>query len=144
MHPTIERNINLFRNYINEIDFVLDEENGRDGTPFFAMNIRTDSGANIRLVAAFTLDYPSVDIYCFNLADITNPLKREIALKHINDLNINYRYSKFTINDEGAVTISAALDFNESFDPSLIVRHIRLLYKAADDEYRNFMKIAWS
>jgi len=144
MISTVQRNISLFKQYLNEINLYLEEGQGGDGTPFFATNERTSNGANIRIVAAFSLEYPSVDVYCFNLADITNPLKKDIALKHINELNIQYRYAKFYMNVEGAVTIQSSLDFNETFDPSIVIKHIQMLYRAADEEYKNFMKIAWA
>jgi hypothetical protein len=144
MIPIVQSNIAAFRNYLYEIDLPLNEEQNSDGTPYFATNERTENGANIRLVVAFLPDHPSIDVYCFNLADITNPLKREIALKHINDLNTNYRYTKFTMNDEGAIVIQSSIDFNENFDPSIVVKHVQMIYRAANEEYRHFMKIAWA
>ncbi|AIQ20671.1 hypothetical protein H70357_31285 [Paenibacillus sp. FSL H7-0357] len=100
-----------FKNYINQIDFYMNEELGEEGTSFFSMNVKTDNGANIRIVVSFQENYPSADVYCFNVADINNPLKRDIALQHINDVNNSYRYAKFHITSEGTVSISTALDF---------------------------------
>lgn len=139
-----ERNTDLFKQHIAKIDFYMEENYNQNGS-FFAINEKTNNGANIRIVASFSNEYPSVDVYCFNLAEITNPLKREIALKHMNELNTNYRFSKFILNDEGSVAIQSSLDFtDDNFNPELVVKHVMMLYHAANDEYQNFMKIAWA
>lgn len=144
MNSIVDRNINLFRNHCNEINFYL-EEGQNESYTYFACNERTDNGANIRLVASFSTEYPSVDVYCFNLADITDPLKKETALKHINELNNNYRYAKFLLGNDGVVTIQSCLDFTDTnFAPELVIKHMMMLYHAANDEYKNFMKIAWA
>ncbi|GAB6990166.1 YbjN domain-containing protein [Paenibacillus pini] len=144
MKATIQDNIAMFKSHMNEINFKM-EENITEKNTFFASNEKTAHGGNIRLIASFPFDHNSVDIYCFNLAEISNPSKREAALNHINDLNINYRYAKFTLSEEGSVAISLCIDFTDiQFAPELVMRQIMMIYHAANDEYEQLMKIAWS
>ena len=72
----VAQNINAFRNHLQAEDFHMMENENNDGSIFFSTDQRTDSGANIRLVVAFSNDYTSVDMYCLNIAQVNNPLKK--------------------------------------------------------------------
>ena len=138
----INKNINSFKNHLQSENFYMEENKNSDGSSFFSTEQRTENGANIRIVVAFSNEYPSVDIYAFNIAEVKDPLKKESVLKLLNNLNLNYRYTKFTIDDNDSITLSSALDFTETnFDPSLILRHIFMIYNGANDEFKSFMKL---
>ncbi|GAB6505958.1 TPA: hypothetical protein ACOQ31_003929 [Bacillus cereus] len=141
----VAQNINAFRNHLQAEDFHMMENENNDGSIFFSTDQRTDSGANIRLVVAFSNDYTSVDMYCLNIAQVNNPLKKDAILTLLNDLNTDYRFAKFTIENSNSITISIPLDFSETnFDPSVVMKHLFGLYNCADKEYQTFMKLIWA
>ncbi|HDR4421064.1 TPA: hypothetical protein QCP59_001849 [Bacillus cereus] len=142
---TIAQNINEFREHIQAKDFYMAEDTNNDGSIFFSIDQRTDSGASIRLVVAFNQEYTNVDLYCFNVAQVNNPLKKDAVLTLLNDLNVDYRFAKFTIENSNSITITIPLDFSETnFDPSLVMKHLIGLYNYADKEYQTFMKLVWA
>ncbi|MEH7459708.1 hypothetical protein CON65_20660 [Bacillus pseudomycoides] len=146
MKAAVKHNISDFKDYLKSNDIYMEENvDENDGSVFFAVNLETESGAQIRLIAAFHSDHPTVDVYCFNVAQLSESTSKNDVLHIINELNMAYRFAKFTLNNRDAIDISTSLVFSEPhFNPALVFEHTRMLYKLANDEYEKLMKVIWS
>ena len=112
---------------------------------FIFSRVRDRSWRKIQLIAAFQNEHPTVDIYCFNVAHVPDATATNDILHVINELNTSYRFAKFTLNKQNAIDISTSLAFSEpNFNPALVFEHTRMLYKLANDEYKNLMKVIWA
>ncbi|CAI8886763.1 MULTISPECIES: hypothetical protein [Bacillus] len=146
MKAAVKHNVSDFKDYLQSNEIHMEENiDENDGSVFFSVNLDTESGAKVRLIAAFHNEHPTVDIYCFNVAQVPDSAKKSEILHVINELNTAYRFAKFTISNSDSIDISTSLVFTEPyFNPALVFEHTRLLYKAANDEYERLMKLIWA
>ncbi|KEK24246.1 hypothetical protein [Bacillus gaemokensis] len=143
MKAAVKHNISDFKDYLKSNEIYMEENvDENDGSVFFAVNLDTESGAKIRLIAAFHNEHPTVDMYCFNVVRLHDSTPKDEVLRLINELNIAYRFAKFTINDRNSIDISTSLAFSEpNFNPALVFEHTLQLYQIANKEYENLMKV---
>ncbi|KPU55075.1 hypothetical protein P4T37_25680 [Bacillus mobilis] len=146
MKAAVKHNISDFKDYLKSNDIYMEENiDENDGSVHFSVGLETEAGAKIQLIAAFQNEHPTVDIYCFNVAHVPDATSTNDILHIINELNTSYRFAKFTLNKQNAIDISASLAFSEpNFNPALVFEHTRMLYKLANDEYKNLMKVIWA
>ncbi|AOY14360.1 TPA: hypothetical protein ACGW5B_004699 [Bacillus paranthracis] len=146
MKAAVKHNISDFRDYLKSNDIYMEENiDENDGSVHFSVGLETEAGAKIQLIAAFQNEHPTVDIYCFNVAHVPDATATNDILHVINELNTSYRFAKFTLNKQNAIDISTSLAFSEpNFNPALVFEHTRMLYKLANDEYKNLMKVIWA
>ncbi|MGI2721149.1 hypothetical protein [Bacillus cytotoxicus] len=146
MKAAVKHNISDFKDYLKSNDIYMEEiVDENDGSVHFTVNLTTESGAKIHLIAAFHNDHPTVDIYCFNVAQLADSTSKSDILYMLNELNTSYRFAKFTLNNRNIIDISTSLAFSEPhFNLALVFEHARMLYQLANDEYEKIMKVIWN
>lgn len=112
--------------------------------PFFRSEQRLKNGGVVVLAVRFNIDEDLVDLSVFDIADINDAYKKKSALKLINQLNGDFRYSKFTLEDTGSITSSYSIMFEDNFNPKIVVRQLLLALNSVEEIYPKFMKIAWA
>lgn len=132
----------IFRNKLNELNIYMEENQDEYGV-FFRTTQSIKNGGNVLIAVSFNKDETLIDLNVFNIAKIDNPLKKEELHKLINELNKNYRYTKFT-EHEGNITAQYSYDIFDDFDPSRTMNHIVLLLNTVEDAYPKFMKLQWA
>lgn len=137
-------NVQRFRDLLLEQNLDLQEGRNDDDTIFFRTEQKLKHGGSIVLVVAFSQDESLVDIYGFNVAQMTDPLKRDSTYKLLNDLNRDFRFNKFTMTSEGIVDVNSALVFENNFDPNIILRMLIMTVNTAEEAYPKFMKLLWA
>jgi hypothetical protein len=137
-------NVQRMRNHLKKEDFYMEELKEDDGSIFFRAEQNIKGGGLCTIVISFNVEETMVDLYIYNVAHISDPLKKESLHKLLNDLNKNYRFSKFT-EHEGKVTIKYSfsaekdkLNAEDAFDTAVS------LYRTAEENYSKFMKLQWA
>ena len=102
------------------------------------------NGQSIRFLVGFSEEDQIINIYLGKYITIDNPVKREYSLQFLNELNLKYTTSKFTINKNGDIIITASILFFKNYDPSILFNLLVHLYGSAEEEYPHFMKLQWS
>ncbi|PEZ08341.1 hypothetical protein CN330_24310, partial [Priestia megaterium] len=74
---------------------------------------------------------------------LNNPLKKEAFHSLINDLNAEYRFTKF-FEDQGSITASYSMPIDKDFDPQEIFDKLIMLYRSSEDSFSKFMKLLWA
>lgn len=137
-------NILKFRNHLQEIDLHMEEINEDGGGVFFRTRQSFDNGGSVVIVASFNEKQTIVDLQIFDIAHITNPLKKDAVYQLLNDLNGGYRFSKF-LEYEGKITAQYSyLISEENFNPAVIMDILIMLVETAEESYPKFMKIQWA
>lgn len=86
--------------------------------------------------------FSSVTIF---FATIENMSKKEKILKLINDLNVNYRSSKYFLNDDAIAVQITYIAESKYFDAVRFMELIHIAYQTLKEkDYPKFMKIIWS
>lgn len=137
-------NVNAFRNCLKERELFMEEGKNEDGSVFFRVEQRLDNGGLVVLAVSFDESEEIVEIYTFNIAEINDAYKKESTIKLINELNRDYRYSKFQLEESGRVSSSYALMFEDNFNPNIVVRQLIMALNSAEEVYPKFMKLVWS
>ncbi|MDU2239952.1 MAG: YbjN domain-containing protein [Paenibacillus sp.] len=130
-----------FSQFLQRKNISMEEIHEEDGFVFFRRREAIENGGNVLLIVAF--NESSIDFRVYDIADIQNPLKKEAALQLINELNMTYRYSKFTIN-EGRIDLSYSLSKHFPADAQDLFDILVMLLDCASDTYPKFMKVQWS
>lgn len=137
-------NVDVFRNHIKEKELYMEEGTNEDGSAFFRVEQRMENGGSVVLAVGFDTTEEILDIYTFNIAEIKDAYKKESTLKLINDLNKDYRYTKFYMDEDGRISSSYGFIFEDNFSPNVVVRQLFLAFNSAEEVYPKFMKLAWS
>ncbi|MEO2077405.1 MAG: YbjN domain-containing protein [Bacillus sp. (in: firmicutes)] len=138
------KNVDSFRRFIKEQELYMEEGKNDDGSSFFRVEQRLKNGGSVVLAVGFDLNEEIVDIYVFNIAEIRDAYKKESVLKLLNELNMDFRYSKFYLNTDGSIGSNYCMMFENNFNPSVLVRQLVLALNSADEAYPKLMKIVWS
>lgn len=133
---------NLFKEYLANNQIYMEENVLEDGSIFFRTEQNMDNGGSVLLVVVFTPE-DIVDFKVFNIAKLNNPLKKEAFHSLINDLNAEYRFTKF-FEDQGSITASYSMPIDKNFDPQEIFDKLIMLYRSSEDSFSKFMKLLWA
>ncbi len=136
-------NVSLFRDFLLKENFPMEEGELEDGGVFFRSEQNIDNGGSVLLVVAFTPEQNIVDLKAFNIAKITNPLKKESFHSLINELNADYRFTKF-FEDQGEISASYSMPIAQNFDPEEIFNKLIMLYRSSADSFPKFMRLVWA
>lgn len=133
-----------FEQYVVRSDIGYDVVTLDGGAKGFKFYQQLENGPRLLLGVIFNPNNTIVDLNIFNIAKISNPLKQELYLTLINELNNQYRYTKFTIvNDEiqanYALPLTAQADMSEVIFDLLI-----MLLRSVEDSFPKLMKLQWS
>lgn len=136
-------NVEIFRNYLQKEDLHMEEVKGEEGI-FFRTRQSFDNGGTVMVLVNFNAEEDLVDLDVYGVATVKDPLKKEAALKLINQLNTDYRWAKFYEVD-GMVSIrySYQLVKNE-LNPGLLLDTTVSLLNSAEASYPKFMKLQWA
>ncbi|WP_167358167.1 YbjN domain-containing protein [Planococcus maritimus] len=122
----------------------MEEIKNENGGVFFRTRQSFENGGSVVVVAAFNDTENILDLQVFNVANIANPLKKEAIHQLINNLNTDYRFSKF-YEYEGKVTVQYSYAINaENFEPSEAINNLIMLVETSEESYPKFMKIQWA
>lgn len=137
-------NVVKFRNYLQEINLHMEEIKEDSGGVFFRTRQSFNNGGSVVIVASFNEKQNIVDLQIFDIANITNPLKKDAVYQLLNDLNGSYRFSKF-LEHEGEITAQHSYLINETnFNPAVVMDILIMLVETAEESYPKFMKIQWA
>lgn len=136
-------NVALFRDFLLKENFYMEEGTLEDGGVFFRTEQSIENGGSVLLVVAFTPEEHIVDLNAFNIAKITNPLKKESFLALINELNTDYRFTKF-FESQGEICASYSMPITQNFDPEEIFNKLIMVYRCSADSFPKFMKLVWA
>ena len=137
-------NVTIFKNYLQGQDIYMEEVQEDNGGVFFRTRQGFDNGGSVIVVVAFNDREDLVDLQIFGVASINNPLKKENVHSLINELNKNYRFSKFM---EADGNISAQYSFNvaqSQLDPAFLMDTLIMLLRTTEESYPKFMKLQWA
>ncbi|KGX86664.1 YbjN domain-containing protein [Pontibacillus marinus] len=137
-------NVERFKELLRQKEIYMNEGTNEDGSVFFRTEQKLKNGGSIGLVVAFSVEEHMVDVYGFDIAEITDPLKKESIHKLLNEINIDYRFNKFYMDNQGRISSSAALIFEDNFNPNVVFRLMVMALNTADEVYPKFMKVMWS
>lgn len=136
-------NVSVFEDYLQEIDFFMEQLNDEDGV-FFRVRQSFETGGEVILVVSFNDSEDIIDLYVHNIAHITNPLKKEHLHNLLNELNVNYRFIKF-MELEGRVSAQYSITVDQnSIDPQYLMDLLKLLFDTTEENYPKFMKLQWA
>ena len=105
------------------------------------------NAGNVTIILTFCNEMETtLDVDFYGIACIDNPLKRDVLLKLLNELNASKRFGKFIVSDTGRVYATASFIMEENCNDfknvmvvmSLIIRSIE------DDVIGKLMKLQWS
>ena len=141
-------NYDVFEQFIKEQGINLDKFDNQDSNRVhFSGNQKLDGGANVLLAYTFYKDAQFVDIEVFDLANLSNPLKKDNYLSLINELNSNARIATYSLNEQQEIKVMHSLFYNRTFDENLANLTIELsiaLLQSCDESYPKFMKLQWA
>ncbi|MEF3313241.1 hypothetical protein PV433_30570 [Paenibacillus sp. GYB004] len=137
-------NVTIFRDALNQKNVYMEELKDDQGGTFFRADQRLENGGSVLLVVSFNEREDIVDLNVYNIAKITNPLKKESIHNLINDLNIDYRFTKF-MEQNGVVSAQYSLTAEQNkLDAGRVLEMLIMLLRSAEDNYPKFMKLQWA
>ncbi|KUP04425.1 hypothetical protein Q75_15660 [Bacillus coahuilensis p1.1.43] len=137
-------NVAVFRNYLQSRDIYMEEVQEESGGVFFRTRQGFDNGGSVVIVAAFNELQDIVDLQILGLASITNPLKKESVHNLLNELNFNYRFSKF-LEVEGNISAQYSIHLGDKvLDAEFLMDTLLMLLRSAEENYPKFMKLQWA
>lgn len=122
----------------------MEEVQDNNGGVFFRTRQGFDNGGSVVIVVAFNEDQDLIDLQIFGVASIKNPLKKEAVHSLINELNVNYRFTKF-MEVEGNISAQYSYNVGErDLDPEFLMDSLIMLLRTAEETYPKFMKLQWA
>lgn len=136
--------IQNFRRHLEKKEIYYEDVPFEDGGHGFRLHQTLDNGPRLVLGVSFNKEEDLVDIKIYNIAKINNPLKKEFLHSLLNELNNDYRFTKF-VEYEDEVTASYSFDLIGVFDHSeFILDKLIMTYNSVEKEFPKFMKLQWS
>ncbi|MFC5540744.1 MAG: hypothetical protein C0P75_009365 [Bacilli bacterium] len=133
-----------FERYITQSNIGYDLIPFEDGAKGFRFYQQLENGPQLLLGVLFNANDSIVDITVFNIAKITNPLKVEMYLNLLNELNNQYRYTKFAkVDNEIQANYSLPLIENQDMS-DIIVELMLLVLRSVEDSFPKIMKLQWA
>lgn len=133
-----------FERYIIKSDVGYDLIPFEDGAKGFRFYQQLENGPRLLIGVLFNATDTIVDITIFNIAKITNPLKVELYLSLLNELNNQCRYTKFVkVDDEIQANYSLPLVGNQDMS-DIIFELMLLVLRSVEDSFPKIMKLQWS
>lgn len=133
----------MVRDYFNNNNIYTEEFVSEHGEQYFRFRQSFSNGGEVTVLVSFSEDESVIDMQVFNIAQITNPLKKEQAHNLINELNKSYRFVKFK-EHEGNIAAQYAYSIQPNeIDLDLFMYTLVMLLDVADDNYPKFMRLLW-
>lgn len=134
------------RKHFKENNIIFQESQFQDGTKFI-LRFEFEYSNVIEFTLGIYDDNIRNTMIVFNIAKYTNKFKEVDVLRHINNLNKNYRHTKFYINDDQQC-VGASLDYDvqagAEFDPNHFMFMFNIFANTLKDEFEGLMKLIWS
>ncbi|OMD43033.1 YbjN domain-containing protein [Paenibacillus odorifer] len=132
-----------FKKGLNERGVSMEVTHSEDDLVYFRKREGLNNGGVVTIVVGFSAN-TNIDVRIFDIALITNPLKKEAVLNLINELNVTYRYAKFALSDDGGVFVGYSMMDQDTDITDYLFAMLSMLLEAVSDEYPKFMKLQWS
>lgn len=137
-------NIMLFKEYLQRQNIFMEEVQEDNGGVFFRTRQGFDNGGSVVIVVSFNDRADLIDLQIFGVASIKNPLKKEAVHNLINELNVNYRFTKF-MEVDGNISAQYSYHVGEGeLDSAYLMDSLLMLLRSAEDNYPKFMKLQWA
>ncbi|MFS0765852.1 YbjN domain-containing protein [Peribacillus sp. 1P06PB] len=134
-------NVAKFRDFLTSEKIYMNELN-EDGTTFFRAEQKLKDGWKVLLVFAFNQDENVADLFCFNVAELKNPEKKQDVHTLLNEYNANFRYSKL-YEENGTISIRYSYSIEGDIVPDLAFRKLIMLLETAQQVYPRLMEVIW-
>lgn len=129
-------NVNIFREFLKENQLTLAEVDLDDGVIAFRGSEELKNGEKIMFAFIFNDLQDIVDLQIYELAMVKDLMDRESVLASINELNINYRFVKFTLSEEGYINTESSIPLGErEIQPDEIIHHLLLNIHILEEAY---------
>lgn len=138
----LTNNAQQFKSFLLERDMDLDFFND-NGESVVEIREVLKCGAKLRIVTVFDADDTNVKIYGFDYIQGINPVKKSYLYEALNNLNSNYAYFKYYLNED-SIIIQGSLYFLDTFSSEATMQMMVGLMNCANSEYPALMKLNWS
>ena len=137
-------NVESFEQCLRENKIYFERKETDEGCSLFHIRQSMKNGGTVLLVVCFTKDQRIVDLAVLDVASVTDPLKKEPLQKLLNELNLEYRYTKF-LEEEGEIQArySYRLPTDEGGGDDVLDMLISV-YKSTSENFPKFMKLQWN
>ncbi len=140
----MSESIEKFEDLLTEKDIELDNwKDEEDETKYFAFEDGIKNGPRVRVVAALQNKPEYVGtVYLFNYINIADEVNKDSFYELLNELNNDYTYVKFLLDDESNIFLRLNYPVVENYyDPETTIDFMLMILEAAKDEYPKFMKL---
>ena len=136
-------NADVFENFTHSKEFYF-ERNDLENITIFSLRDQDmrGSGGTANIFLVFSNDDQGVDIQ-INFAKINNPLRKESAYELLNELNVDYRFTKFKISEDIVSANYSFMYLDNEFTADSVMEMSLLLFESAVKVYPKFMKLIW-
>ena len=125
----------------NNVSF--DEKYDENGA-FLIFQENIKNAGNITIVIWINSEQTILGIAFYGVAHIDSPFKRNDLLELINELNNEYRFAKFVVDNDGDVMVKVSFMIDENFNPDKGLFMIMLTLDAIEENIGKFMKLQWA
>ncbi|HPN37057.1 MAG TPA: YbjN domain-containing protein [Melioribacteraceae bacterium] len=141
---SMSESIQKFEELLAQKEIELENWSGEDdGSRYFAFEESIKNGPRIRVVAALQ-DKPNFvgTVYLFNYINISEEKNKEAFYELLNELNDDYTYVKFILDDEDNIMMRLHYPVLEGlYDAQTTIDFMLMATDAAKEEYSKFMKL---
>lgn len=140
----MSESIKKFEDLLAEKNIELENwEDDEGDNRFFAYEDSLKNGPTVRIVAALQNKPNYVGtVYLFNYINIADEVNKESFYELLNELNVDYSYVKFLLDDEFNIILRMHYPVLENhYDPQTTIDFMLMILEAAKDEYSKFMKL---
>lgn len=134
-----------FAKYMEEQDYIFTYEGAKENEAgkkedLFSISFNGDNLDEIDLYIWFDYDNKGAELYIWNYAQATAKQQSKL-LTLINQMNYDYRYARFYLEDDYSVSISGDAVFRDNDIGEICEEMILHLVNIADDAYPEFEKL---
>ena len=136
-------NVEIFKNFMKENNFYLDEQHDDQGT-FFRFRERLEDGGEVTLIVSFSKSEEIIELFFLDIATISDPLKKESLHNFLNEINSNSCFAKI-FEYEGDIRVQYSyIEKQNNLDPTILFDFIVLTIRQINEFYPKLMKIQWA
>lgn len=139
MSPTIEHLKNILREY--DIEY---QEYTEASGYYIIIKEFIENGPAISIVIEFVNNKNFICIYISNYVLVKDLNKKNLVLQLLNELNGNYTFTKFFMDDKGEIRLATYIPIIANQSPENIILTIQVTSIAAHEEYPIIMKLLWA
>lgn len=104
---------------------------------------KSGAGVNVKIRFISTDDENDVAVRAFQIVSVPEA-KRDEVLKKVNELNTQYRYAKFTIDDDGDINVEYDMPVKGANVGECALEMFLRFMKIIDQALPQIMKVIWA